>query len=96
MASTFNIGQELFIGMKFENKNVVKNTLQQYATKVHQTFKVLESKSQKYVVCCPNRSDDILCPFYMRPIVSKKNLYAKSYGVGGTTHMFEYEYNTRL
>ena len=40
--------------------------------KVHQTFKVVESKSQKYVVCCANRNDDIPCPFYMREIVSKK------------------------
>jgi len=73
MASTFNIGQELFVGMEFESKNAVKNALQQYVMKVHQTFKVLESKSQKYVVCCANRSDDIPCPFHIRTIVSKKN-----------------------
>ena len=72
MGSTFNIGQELFVGMEFESKNAVKNALQQYVMKVHQTFKVVESKSQKYVVCCANRNDDIPCPFYMRAIVSKK------------------------
>ena len=72
MASTFSIGQELYVGMEFESKNAVKNALQQYVMKVHQTFKVVESKSQKYIVCCPNRSDDIPCPFYMRAIVSKK------------------------
>jgi len=54
MGSTFNIGQELFVGMEFESKNVVKIALQQYVMKVHQTFKVVESKSQKYVVCCTN------------------------------------------
>ena len=95
MASTFNIGQELFVDMEFQSKNAVKNALQQYVMNVHQTFKVLESKSQKYGVCYPNRSDDIPCPFYMRAIVSKKNLYMESYAMGGTTHVFEYEYNTR-
>ncbi|KAH1205150.1 hypothetical protein GmHk_16G045926 [Glycine max] len=68
MGSTFNIGQELFVDMEFESKNAVKNTLQQYVMKVHQTFNVVESKSQKYVVCCANRNDDISCPFYTRAI----------------------------
>jgi len=58
--------------MEFESKNALKNALQQYVMKVHQTFKVIVSKSQKYVVCCANRNDDIPCPFYMRTIVSKK------------------------
>ena len=30
--------------------------LKQYVMKVHQTFKVVESKSNKYVVCCLNKS----------------------------------------
>jgi len=54
MGSTFNIGQKLFVGMEFESKSAVKNALQQYVMKVNQTFKVVESKSQKYVVCCIN------------------------------------------
>ncbi|KAL5123457.1 hypothetical protein HKD37_02G004038 [Glycine soja] len=33
MGSTFNIGQELFVGMEFESKNAVKNALQQYVMK---------------------------------------------------------------
>ena len=51
--------------------------------KVHQTFKVVESKSQKYVVCCANRNDDIPCPFYMRAIVSKKTYTWKVMEWGG-------------
>ena len=72
-----------------------KNALQQYVIKVHQTFKVVESKSQKYVVCCANRNDDIPCLFYMRAIVSKKTDTWKVTQWGGTTHVFEYKYNIR-
>ncbi|KAH1247549.1 hypothetical protein GmHk_06G017433 [Glycine max] len=72
MESNFNMGQELYVGMEFDTKSAVKNALQQYVMKVHQSFKVVESKSQKYVVCCGNKSDDIPCPFYMRAILSKK------------------------
>ncbi|KAL5146670.1 hypothetical protein HKD37_06G016471 [Glycine soja] len=72
MESNFNMGQELYVGMEFDTKSAVKNALQQYVMKVHQSFKVVESKSQKYVVCCGNRSDDIPCPFYMKAILSKK------------------------
>ncbi|KAL5128421.1 hypothetical protein HKD37_14G040670 [Glycine soja] len=72
MGSNFNMGQELYVGMEFDTKSAVKNALQQYVMKVHQSFKVVESKSQKYVVCCGNRSDDIPCPFYMRAILSEK------------------------
>ncbi|KAH1257312.1 hypothetical protein GmHk_03G007314 [Glycine max] len=35
-------------------------------------FKVVESKSNKYVVCCLNKSAECPCPFYMREILSKK------------------------
>ncbi|KAL5127550.1 hypothetical protein HKD37_14G039952 [Glycine soja] len=63
MPSTFNVGQELYVGMEFDSKDVVKNAVKQYVMKVHQSFKVVESKSNKYV--CP-------CPFYMRAILSKK------------------------
>ncbi|KAH1260872.1 hypothetical protein GmHk_02G003881 [Glycine max] len=63
MPSSFNVGQELYGCMDFDTKDAVKNALKQYVMKVHQTFKVVESKSNKYV--CP-------CPFYMRAILSKK------------------------
>ena len=72
MGSTFNIGQELYVGMEFDTKSVVKNALQQYVMKMHQSFKVVESKLHKYIVCCGNRSIGIPCPFYMRVILSKK------------------------
>ncbi|KAL5146098.1 hypothetical protein HKD37_06G015985 [Glycine soja] len=42
MASTFNIDQELFVGMKFESKNVVKNALQQKAWKAKQKAIMIE------------------------------------------------------
>ncbi|KAL5128148.1 hypothetical protein HKD37_14G040450 [Glycine soja] len=40
--------------------------------RVHQSFKVVESKWDKYVVCCLNKNADCPCPFYMRAILSKK------------------------
>ncbi|KAH1242069.1 hypothetical protein GmHk_07G019485 [Glycine max] len=83
MGSNFNMGQELYVGMEFDTKSAVKNALQQYVMKVHQSFKVVKSKSQKYVVCCGNRSDDIPCPFYMRAILSKKNYTWKVTQWGG-------------
>ncbi|KAL5148389.1 hypothetical protein HKD37_13G035431 [Glycine soja] len=72
MPSSFNVDQELYVGMDFDTKDVVKNALKQYVMKVHQTFKVVESKSNKYVVCCLNKSAECPCPFYMRTILSKK------------------------
>ncbi|KAL5173320.1 hypothetical protein HKD37_16G045885 [Glycine soja] len=61
MPSSFNVGQELYVGMKFDSKDAVKNAVKQYVMKVHQSFKVVESKWDKYVVCCVNKYAD--CPF---------------------------------
>ncbi|KAH1198117.1 hypothetical protein GmHk_18G051746 [Glycine max] len=72
MPTTFNVGQELYVGMDFDSKDAVKNALKQYVMKVHQTFKVVETKSHKYIVCCPNNTEESPCPFYMRAILSKK------------------------
>ena len=72
MPTTFNVGQELYVGMDFDNKDAVKNALKQYVMKVHQSFKVVEAKSHKYIVCCPNNSAESPCPIYMRAILSKK------------------------
>ncbi|KAL5178224.1 hypothetical protein HKD37_08G023820 [Glycine soja] len=72
MPTTFNVGQELYIGMDFDSKDAVKNALKQYVMKVHQSFKVVETKSHKYIVCCPNNTEESPCPFYMRAILSKK------------------------
>ncbi|KAH1241677.1 hypothetical protein GmHk_07G019202 [Glycine max] len=72
MPSTFNVGQELYVGMEFDSKDAVKNAVKQYVMKVHQSFKVVESKSNKYVVCCLNKNAECPCPFYMRAIISKK------------------------
>ncbi|KAL5165739.1 hypothetical protein HKD37_18G050814 [Glycine soja] len=72
LSSTFNIDQELYVGMEFDSKDAVKNAVKQYVMKVHQSFKVVESKSNKYVVCCLNKSAECPCPFYMRAILSKK------------------------
>ncbi|KAH1213459.1 hypothetical protein GmHk_14G041422 [Glycine max] len=47
MPSTFNVGQELYVGMEFDSKDAVKNALKQYVMKVHQSFKVVESKWDK-------------------------------------------------
>ena len=72
MPSTYNVGQELYVGMDFDSKDALKNALKQYVMKVHQSFKVLETKSHKYIICCPNKSAECPCPFYMRAILSKK------------------------
>ncbi|KAH1190036.1 hypothetical protein GmHk_20G057696 [Glycine max] len=72
MPSTFNVGQELYVGMEFDSKDAVKNAVKQYVMKVHQSSKLLKSKSNKYVVCCLNKSAECPCPFYMRAILSKK------------------------
>ncbi|KAH1192751.1 hypothetical protein GmHk_19G053907 [Glycine max] len=77
MPSTFNVGQELYVGMNFDSKDALKNALKQYVTKVHQSFKVLETKSHKYIVCCPDKSTECPYPFYMRAILSKKLIYGK-------------------
>ena len=72
MLSSFNVGQELYVGMDFDNKDAVKNALKQYVMKVHQSFKVVERKSHKYIICYPNKSADCPYPFYIRAILSKK------------------------
>ncbi|KAL5186707.1 hypothetical protein HKD37_05G012508 [Glycine soja] len=72
MPTTFNVGQELYVGMDFDSKDAVKNALKQYVMKVHQSFKGVETKSHKYIVCCPNNTEESPCPFYMRAILSKK------------------------
>ncbi|KAH1193902.1 hypothetical protein GmHk_19G054830 [Glycine max] len=72
MPSSFNVGQESYVGMDFDSNDTVKNALKQYVMKVHQSFKVVESKSNKYIVCCPNKSAECPCPFYMRAILSKE------------------------
>ncbi|KAH1206086.1 hypothetical protein GmHk_16G046634 [Glycine max] len=72
MPTTFNVGQELYVGMDFDSKDAVKNALKQYVMRVHQSFKVVETKSHKYIVCCPNNSAESPCPFYMRAILSTK------------------------
>ncbi|KAH1222064.1 hypothetical protein GmHk_12G035319 [Glycine max] len=72
MPSSFNVGQELYVGMDFDSKDAVKNAVKQYVMNVHQSFKVIESKWNKYVVCCLNKNADCPCPFYMRAILSKK------------------------
>ncbi|KAL5131038.1 hypothetical protein HKD37_12G034009 [Glycine soja] len=58
MPTTFNVGQELYVGIDFDSKDAVKNALKQYVMKVHQSFKVVETKSHKYIVCCPNNTKE--------------------------------------
>ncbi|KAH1212791.1 hypothetical protein GmHk_14G040892 [Glycine max] len=83
MPTTFNVGQELYVGMDFDSKDAVKNELKQYVMKVHQSFKVVETKSHKYIVCCPNNTEESPCPFYMRAILSKKTYAWKVSQWGG-------------
>ncbi|KAL5169961.1 hypothetical protein HKD37_11G031744 [Glycine soja] len=87
MPTTFNVGQELYVGMDFDSKDAVKNALKQYVMKVHQSFKVVETKSHKYIVCCPNNTEESPCPFYMRAILSKKTDAWKVTQWGWTAHI---------
>ncbi|KAH1232926.1 hypothetical protein GmHk_09G025481 [Glycine max] len=48
MPSTFNVGEELYVCMEFDSNDAIKNAVKQYVMKVHQSFKVVESKSNKY------------------------------------------------
>ena len=50
VSSNWSVGQELHIGLEFDSKKEVQNALKQYLMNVHQTMKVLESKSSRYVV----------------------------------------------
>jgi len=73
--------------MDFDSKDAVKNAVKQYVMKVHQSFKVVESKLNNYVVCCLNKSAECPCPFYMREILSKKMIHGKSRNGVGYTHV---------
>nr|KYP44001.1 hypothetical protein KK1_034523 [Cajanus cajan] len=71
LRNTWSIGQDLYVGLEFENKDAVKNALKQNAMRMHQSFYVVESKKTKWVVRCPNAHDG--CGWYMRAIESKKS-----------------------
>ncbi|KAH1243194.1 hypothetical protein GmHk_07G020323 [Glycine max] len=49
MGSTFNIGQELFVGMEFESKNA----LQQYVMKFHRVFWTFGQCKEAFKYCKP-------------------------------------------
>ena len=72
LPSTWAVGQELYVGLEFDTKKEVQNAVKQYLLKVHQTMRVAESKSNKYIVNCPKTGTDFPCPFYMRAIQSKR------------------------
>ena len=94
MPSTFNVGQELYVGMEFDSKDAVKNAVKQYVMKVYQSFKVVESKSNKYVVCCLNKNA-VSLPFLYEGNFIQKNRYMESHTMGWTIHMSEYDHDTR-
>ncbi|XP_020224181.1 uncharacterized protein LOC109806214 [Cajanus cajan] len=71
LRNTWSIGQDLYVGLEFENKDAVKNAVKQNAMRMHQSFYVVESKKTKWVVRCPNAHDG--CGWYMRAIESKKS-----------------------
>nr|KYP48008.1 hypothetical protein KK1_030299 [Cajanus cajan] len=71
VANNWSIGEDLYVGLEFENKDAVKNAVKQNAMRMHQSFYVVESKTTKWVVRCPNAHDG--CPWYMRAIESKKS-----------------------
>nr|KYP35429.1 hypothetical protein KK1_043531 [Cajanus cajan] len=71
VGSTWSIGQDLYVGLEFENKDAVKNAVKQNAMRMHQSFYVVESKKTKWVVKCPNAHDG--CGWYMRAIESKRS-----------------------
>ena len=72
MSSNWSVGQELHVGLEFDSKKEVQNAVKQYLMNVHQTMKVVESKSSRYVVHCGKDTSDASCPFYLRAIQSKR------------------------
>ena len=71
MFSNWSVGEELHVGLEFDSKKEVQK-VKQYLMKVHQTMKVVESKSTRYMVHCGKDSSDASCPFYLRAIQSKR------------------------
>ncbi|KAK7387261.1 hypothetical protein VNO78_27918 [Psophocarpus tetragonolobus] len=69
---SWNVGDALYKGLQFDTKEDLKNALIQYSMRTHQTYHVVESKSSKYIIKCPNHKDG--CPFYMRAILSRKTV----------------------
>nr|KYP33234.1 hypothetical protein KK1_045931 [Cajanus cajan] len=81
LRNTWSIGQDLYVGLEFENKDAVKNAVKQNVMRMHQSFYVVESKKTKWVVRCPNAHDE--CGWYMRAIESKKSDKSKVTQWGG-------------
>ncbi|KAL5148380.1 hypothetical protein HKD37_13G035425 [Glycine soja] len=71
MPSTFNVGQELYVGMEFDSKDAIKNAVKQYVMKVHQSFKVVESKS--------NKEDPSIKKFLIQERINSEFAYKVSY-----------------
>ena len=67
---SWNVGDELYKGLEFQSKELLKNALMQYHIKIHQTYSIVESKVKKYIMNCKNMHDG--CPFYMRAILLKE------------------------
>ena len=68
---SWQVGDELYIGLKFDGKKEVQQALKYYCMKFHQTYQVVETKPTKYYVKCPNQNQR--CPFRMRAILGKNS-----------------------
>ena len=69
MPDTWNVGDELYLKQRFDNKVDVQFALKHYSMKIHQSFRVVISTLAIYAVKCLNTD----CPFRLRAIVGKKS-----------------------
>lgn len=69
MPGTWQIGNELYVGMQFDSKEAVQFALKNYSLKIHQSYRVTILTPAIYAVKCSNAC----YPFRMRTIISKKS-----------------------
>ena len=65
------MGDELYVGLKFDSKHDVQMAVKHYSMKTHHTFYVIESKPTILSLRCPNDDED--CPWRMRAHLPKKS-----------------------
>ena len=53
----WTLGEELFVGQQFDDKQSALMAIRQYSVRMHQTFKVERSDTKKLIVKCPRYGD---------------------------------------
>lgn len=69
VGGSWELGDDLYVGLRFESKEDAKMGLKYYCFKRHQTYKILESKPTYFTANCPNHLDG--CLWRMRARMDK-------------------------